>query len=319
MVNDLLDLAKVEAGKIEVRPRRLQIVELFGALRGMFRPLLARRALPLVFEEPEGHPIYEPTREGRADSAQLHFQRAEVHRARRGPCGSRLADGRFRRRSRVSRHRDRHRARASRVRSSRSSPRSTIRCSDSAKGTGLGLPLSQAPRGTPGRACRGDQRTWLRIPVFANDSARSPRCAFARGRGGGQSAGRNGAPRADCRRRRGGALCRQPDCTSARRRGQRGDERPRGLGTRLPRPAQPPRRPAHAGHGRLFQLLQHLRSDPRTSATPVVVVTSSLVTEAERSRLRGADAIVSKAEFSADAIAPWLAPRAQPELQTQGG
>src|SRR4029077_7774747 len=40
LVNDLLDLAKVEAGKIEVRPIEFEARNLFGALRGMLRPLL---------------------------------------------------------------------------------------------------------------------------------------------------------------------------------------------------------------------------------------------------------------------------------------
>src|SRR6185436_4159384 len=57
IVNDLLDLAKVEAGKIEVRPAPFEVQALFGALRGMLRPLLMNHSsLSLVFEEPEGLP-----------------------------------------------------------------------------------------------------------------------------------------------------------------------------------------------------------------------------------------------------------------------
>src|SRR5581483_5641248 len=55
--NDLLDLAKVEAGKIEVRPAPFEVHALFGALRGMLRPLLMNHSsLALVFDEPEGLP-----------------------------------------------------------------------------------------------------------------------------------------------------------------------------------------------------------------------------------------------------------------------
>jgi signal transduction histidine kinase/CheY-like chemotaxis protein len=56
LVNDLLDLAKVEAGKIVVRPAEFEVRDLFGALRGMLRPLLLNTSVNLVFEEPEGIP-----------------------------------------------------------------------------------------------------------------------------------------------------------------------------------------------------------------------------------------------------------------------
>lgn len=53
LVNDLLDLAKVEAGKIVVRSDEFAVRDLFGALRGMLRPLLAQNSsVSLVFEEP---------------------------------------------------------------------------------------------------------------------------------------------------------------------------------------------------------------------------------------------------------------------------
>ena len=40
LVNDLLDLAKIEAGKIMSRPAEFDVGNLFSALRGMLRPLL---------------------------------------------------------------------------------------------------------------------------------------------------------------------------------------------------------------------------------------------------------------------------------------
>lgn len=59
IVDDLLDIAKVEAGKIEVRPAAFEINALFGALRGMLRPLLVNQSLALVFEEADDlPPIY---------------------------------------------------------------------------------------------------------------------------------------------------------------------------------------------------------------------------------------------------------------------
>jgi signal transduction histidine kinase/DNA-binding response OmpR family regulator len=52
LVNDLLDLAKIEAGKIEVRPVEFEVANLFSALRGMLRPLLISDDVKLVFEDP---------------------------------------------------------------------------------------------------------------------------------------------------------------------------------------------------------------------------------------------------------------------------
>jgi signal transduction histidine kinase/CheY-like chemotaxis protein len=56
LVNDLLDLAKVEAGKTEVHAAEFDVASLFGALRGMLRPLLVSSKLNLVFEQPEEIP-----------------------------------------------------------------------------------------------------------------------------------------------------------------------------------------------------------------------------------------------------------------------
>ena len=56
LVEDLLDLAKIEAGKIEIRPAEFDVANLFSALRGMLRPLLLNRSLALVFQDPEGIP-----------------------------------------------------------------------------------------------------------------------------------------------------------------------------------------------------------------------------------------------------------------------
>jgi signal transduction histidine kinase len=66
MVNDLLDLAKVDAGRISISPEWFDMVDLFSALRGMFKPIVANLS------------------EAVADPAQLHIQCAEVHFAGRG-------------------------------------------------------------------------------------------------------------------------------------------------------------------------------------------------------------------------------------------
>ena len=56
MVDDLLDLAKVEAGRVEISPAWFEMVDLFSALRGMFKPVLTNPAVSLVFEEPHDVP-----------------------------------------------------------------------------------------------------------------------------------------------------------------------------------------------------------------------------------------------------------------------
>ena len=57
LVNDLLDLAKVEAGKTEVRVTEFDIEKMFGALRGMLRPLLVTQSVVLAFEAPGDLPM----------------------------------------------------------------------------------------------------------------------------------------------------------------------------------------------------------------------------------------------------------------------
>jgi signal transduction histidine kinase len=56
MVDDLLDLAKMDAGRITISPEWFEMVDLFSALRGMFRPIVANSAVSLVFSEPDAIP-----------------------------------------------------------------------------------------------------------------------------------------------------------------------------------------------------------------------------------------------------------------------
>ena len=54
LVNDQLDLAKLEAGRLTVSPAWFEMVDLFSTLRGMFKPILLNEDLSLTFEEPRG-------------------------------------------------------------------------------------------------------------------------------------------------------------------------------------------------------------------------------------------------------------------------
>ncbi len=53
LVNDLLDIAKVEAGKVTIRPNHFEISDFFNALKGILRPIIAQSSLNLVFVEPQ--------------------------------------------------------------------------------------------------------------------------------------------------------------------------------------------------------------------------------------------------------------------------
>lgn len=57
MVDDLLDLAKIEAGRITISPAWFDLMDLFSALRGMFRPLVEENQIDLLFEDPPVLPM----------------------------------------------------------------------------------------------------------------------------------------------------------------------------------------------------------------------------------------------------------------------
>jgi len=57
MVNDLLDLAKIESGRVEVKPCEVSVATLWAALRGMFRPLIGDLPVELSFSPVDELPV----------------------------------------------------------------------------------------------------------------------------------------------------------------------------------------------------------------------------------------------------------------------
>jgi signal transduction histidine kinase/DNA-binding response OmpR family regulator len=58
MIGDLLDLTKLETGKLRVNPTPFEVIELLGGARGMFRPLFAKSAVELIIDDPVDFPMF---------------------------------------------------------------------------------------------------------------------------------------------------------------------------------------------------------------------------------------------------------------------
>ncbi|MGZ3303028.1 MAG: ATP-binding response regulator, partial [Isosphaeraceae bacterium] len=83
LVNDLLDLAKVEAGKAVIQVEAFEVAELFEILRGTTNPLLSQGSVVLIVEEPVGIPTLH-TDEGKVAQILRNFLSNAVKFTERG-------------------------------------------------------------------------------------------------------------------------------------------------------------------------------------------------------------------------------------------
>jgi CheY-like chemotaxis protein/two-component sensor histidine kinase len=306
MVGDLLDLAKIEAGKVEVHSSEFTVENLFSALRGVFRPMLTNKAVDLIFEEPAKIPEL-ATDEGKLTQILRNFisnalkftERGEVRvRAALAAGGDHVVfhvsdtgigipeadqDRIFEEFTQVENPLQRH-----------------------AKGTGLGLPLCMRLAKLLG----GDVAVESEFGAGSTFSVTIPARYLAAERAMEATAEgkRLEAPRSEHR------LLVIDDDESARylikkmlrQSPWQVDEAASGEeGLRRVSEARPNlilldlKMPGLSG----FETLSRLKSDPVTSETPVVIVTSQALTSGEREDLTTrADAILSKESLSQERL-----------------
>jgi len=181
LVDDLLDLAKVEAGKLEVRVAPFTVGDLFRSLRAALKPLNTVAGVELVFETAEDA-VHLHSDEGKVAQVLRNFisnaLKFTEHGEVRVTAGRDARDGRF-----VFRVRDtgigidaKHHERIFEEFVQVANP-----LQRRARGTGLGLPLSRrlaellgGEVGVESEAGRGST-FWLALPAAAAPGERSRR------------------------------------------------------------------------------------------------------------------------------------------------
>jgi signal transduction histidine kinase/ActR/RegA family two-component response regulator len=306
MVGDLLDLAKIEAGKIEVRPAEFTVDNLFSALRGVFRPMLANKSIDLIFEEVGDIPALD-TDEGKVTQILRNFISNALKFTERGEVRVSAA---------LTAEGDNVTfyvadtgigiAAADQARIFEEFAQIENPLQRYAKGTGLGLPLSRRLA----RLLGGDVAVESEIGVGSTFSTTIPVRYSTREKelGAPAKGERLETPRPESR------LLLIDDEESARylikkmlgRLPWLVDEAASGEeGIRRAREARPNliildlKMPGLSG----FETLSRLKSDPLTSQTPVVIVTSQTLTSREHKDLMArAQAILSKEGLSQEGL-----------------
>lgn len=306
MVNDLLDLAKIEAGKVEVHSTEFTAKNLFSTLRGVFRPMLPNKAIDLIFHDASGVPPL-VTDEGKVTQILRNFISNALKFTERGEVRVRAAltgEGRAVTFSVVDTGIGVAPADQSRIFEEFAQVENPLQ--RRVKGTGLGLPLCRKLATLLGGVVGVESEVgvgstfWATIPLHYSAGENEP-TATATGE------------QVEASRSPAGVLVIDDD-DSARyllkkmlgalpwpvNEAADGEE-----GIRLARQAQPRlilldlNMPGLSG----IETLTRLKGDSRTSAIPVVIITSQTPTAQEREELMsGARAILSKEGLSPETL-----------------
>ncbi len=89
LINDILDLSKVEAGKMDVHPADVAVSGIVEYVEATFRPLTAEKDLRFsvtIADDVTAHPVLRPA-PAPAGAPQPAVQRGQVHHGRRSPDG----------------------------------------------------------------------------------------------------------------------------------------------------------------------------------------------------------------------------------------